>query len=471
MNKKFTQNSNRFNKIESNIFVNSGIRGIAGTGYLQKIELFTLGQAISTLLAEEFDEPCNILIATDTRTSAPWIKEALVDGLSVNEHDIYDAGICPTPFVAKAMKDYQPQDEDADEFEPTDPEEEDGFFALGIVITASHNPSEYNGIKILTEFGYLTPEIEMEISNLYHELMLEDIPNFAEATPPCIDIDLVNFYDSSVMQQLSNIPMDKISVVLDCSNGATSSIAPQIFHSAGVKFIAINNDGDGTLINANSGCSNPQLLVDAIIKHNTDWGCAFDGDGDRVIIAHKSGKVYDGDDLLVFLSMHPEYESIKILIGTFMTNQGIAQFAQDHNKTLIRTQVGERNVINALMHHKAMLGSESCGHITVMDHAFCSDGIFTALLFFDTITSHPEILNVEYTKYPQIHAVVPLNGKTIDTKTIGMIVSKYQNQTTRIVVRPSNTEPIIRIMVEHKDQQQAQEISSQLKELFTEAIK
>jgi len=463
MNKKFTP--------KPNIFVNSSIRGVAGTGYLQKIELFTIGQAISTLLAQEFDEPCNILIATDTRTSASWIKEALVEGLTTEEHDIYDAGICPTPLVAKAMKDYQPQDDDADEFEPTNPEEEDGYFALGIVITASHNPAEYNGIKILTEFGYLTPEIEMEISNLYHELMLEDIPNFAEATPPCIDIDLVNFYDASIIQQLSNIPMQQISVVLDCANGATATIAPQIFHSAGIKFVAINNEGNGNLINANSGCSNPQLLLDAIIKHKTDWGCGFDGDGDRVIIAHKSGKIYDGDDLLMILSMHPDYEAVKILIGTFMTNQGVAEFAQAHGKTLIRTQVGERNVINALMHHKAMLGSETCGHLTIMDHAFCSDGIFASLLFFDTITSHPEVLNVEYTKYPQIHVSLPLNGKTLDTKTIAGIVSKYQNHTTRIVVRPSNTEPIIRIMVEHKDQAQAQAVSAELNQLFTQALK
>lgn len=454
-----------------NIFVNSGIRGIAGTGYLQKIELFTLGQAISTLLAEEFDEPCNILIASDTRTSTPWIKEALIEGLSTQEHDIYDGGICPTPFVAKAMKDYQPHDENADEFEPNDPEEEDGFFALGIIITASHNPAEYNGIKILTEFGYLTEEIELEISSLYHELMLEDIPNFDDETPPCIHIDLVSFYDSLVMQQLNNTPMDKISTVLDCSNGATALIAPKIFHSTGVKFVAINNERDGKLINVNSGCSNPQLLLDAVIKHNTEWGCAFDGDGDRVIIAHKSGRIFDGDDLLVILSMHPDYQAFKMLIGTFMTNQGVAEFAQEHKKTLIRTQVGERNVINALMGHKAMLGSETCGHITVMDHAFCSDGIFAALLFFDTITSYPEILDTIYTKYPQVHATVPLNGKTLETKTIGAIVSKYQNQTTRIVVRPSNTEPIIRIMVEHKDQEQAQEISALLKQLFIEALK
>lgn len=455
-----------------NIFKNSCIRDKANSGYLQTEKIIALGTAISSLLYEEFENPCNLLIATDTRPSGQLIKQALIQGLSTHDHEIYDAGICPTPFVAKALRDYQEDQDDQDQenFDDFDDEAEDHFFTLGFVITASHNPSEYNGIKVLTEFGYLTPEIELEISRIYHEIMQRNSAKLASTKTSCIDIDLVSFYQDEIEQEFDNVPFKNISVLLDCANGATALIAPKIFNAMSIKTILINNEQDGSKINADSGCGNTQLLFEQIKKYNTMWGCAFDGDGDRVIVMHESGRIFDGDDLLVILSEHPDYQDFKTVVGTIMTNQGIIEFLEKNNKKVIRAQVGERNIIEALMNHQAMIGSEPCGHITIMQHAFCSDGIFAALLFFQTIQNKPELLHLNYTKYAQVHSSINLENKTIDKKIISMIISKYLSPEARIIVRPSNTEPILRLMVEHKNEQKAQEILQQLKNDFLKII-
>lgn len=453
-----------------NIFTNSCIRTIANTGILQPYNIAILGEAISQLLHQEFDEPCAILIATDTRISSPWIKDALLKGLGTYDHDIYDAGICPTPFVAKALKEYQPDGDDHESFDIKDIEEP-GFFTLGIIITASHNPAEYNGIKILTEFGYLTTEIEQEISNIYHELMFEAIDTQNNDLPECIDIDLVDFYETAIAQQLDNVPFKNLSVTLDCANGAAALIAPHIFHSCGIQTKAINNTQNGALINEQSGCHDPKLLLEAIRKHGTTWGCAFDGDGDRLIIVHQSGRIFDGDDILLIIAQHQGYQEFPTLVGTIMTNQAIVQHLQMQQKRLLRTNVGERNIIEALIQNESMLGAETCGHITMMDHAFCSDGIFASLLFFDTITEQPELLDLQYQKYPQVQINIPLKNKTIDKKTIDTVISKYQKHNARIVVRASNTEPVLRIMVEHQNANDAQNIAQQLEQAFIALIK
>jgi len=461
---------NNFINNQKNIFKNSCIRSIAGTDLLQPEKLILIGKAISQLLHEEFEEPCNILIASDNRPSSPSIKEALIQGLATHEHEIYDGGICPTPFVAKALSDYNQDDNDQEEDNFDDQDIEDGFFALGIVITASHNPAEYNGIKILTEFGYLTEEIELEISKIFYSLLQKEKQTLQPEPISCIDIDLVTFYQEQLRNELDTKVFRNISVTVDCANGATSRIAPKIFQTLGMKVVAVNNEGNGNLINKDSNCSNHQFLLEILQKNNTEWAISFDGDGDRVIIAHKSGRVFDGDDLLVILSQHPNYQQERTFVGTIMTNQGIAEFFEKKYKKLIRAQVAERNVIEALMNNQAMLGSETCGHVTIMQHAFCSDGIFTALLFFETITKNPDTLNIFYNKYAQLQTIIPLNNKTIDKKTITMIVSQYQQQDTRIIVRPSNTEPVLRIMVEHKDLEKAEIILNQLKNSFTKLI-
>lgn len=446
----------------NNIFINSGIRDKANQGLLQEKSITTLGYAIGYLLAEEFEMSCPILIATDTRPSGQAIKTALIQGLLNFGHDVFDAGICPTPFVAKALKDYQGDDEDTDD----ETQDDESFFTLGIVITASHNPAEYNGIKILTPFGYLDIAMEEEISDIFHDFAKN--PKFIQESLPdetgiLLDFDLTSWYQSEILQTIEQ-PTHKISVLLDCSNGATATIAPRIFSACGFNVATINNSLNGAQINQNSGCSNPELLLQAMKTYNTLWGCAFDGDGDRVMIIHQDGTIFDGDDIVAVLSHHERYQATPIIVGTIMTNQAVQNYFTQHHKKLIRTQVGERNLIDELIKHQAFLGAETCGHITMMDHAFCSDGIFAALMFLQTIAAYPELLKKPYQKYTQVHENIPLTNIKLNNLEIKKIITEFENDNTgRMVIRPSNTEPILRIMVESADAKIAQNLLDKLK--------
>ncbi len=493
MNKVMTKNAN--------IFTNSGIRNKVNQGLINPKDMQNIGYAIGALLAAEFDDPCSILIASDTRTSSPWIQDALVKGLTYFGHDVFDAGIAPTPFVAKAIKDYTLNDNEEDynagssgysyakatahkqahvsvealaksegrrDFD--DDFEEDNnekMFILGIVVTASHNPAEYNGIKVLTEFGYLNTEMEEEISHLFHEFCKN--PNLlkdeeADEKGTIVPFDITSFYETQIVDQLDNAPYKNLKVILDCAHGATAKIAERIFKACGITTIAINNTQDGNLINKDSGCSKPELLLQAIKQHQADWGCAFDGDGDRVIIANNLGQIFDGDDILAVIAQHEAYKDNPVIVATIMSNGGLQTYFASQRKKLIRTAVGERNVIDALIAHQAYLGAEVCGHITMMDHAFCSDGIFAALMFFDTLASGNNINLHPYKKLFQEQATVPLSVK-IDQKTINSMIAKValSPEKGRIVIRPSNTEPILRIMVEHVDASAAKEILESLK--------
>lgn len=462
---------------QKNIFTNSGIRNKINEGLLQPAYLKTLGYAIGYLLAEEYEMSCPILIATDTRPSGNAMKDSIMQGLLDFGHDVFDAGIAPTPFVAKALKDYEyEQDEDEQNFQDDVDEDDENFFTLGIVITASHNPAAYNGIKILTPFGYLSTEIEEEISEIFHTF-LKDSRLVQDSLPDeddrgiIVDFDLVSWYKSEVIDELNQATFET-SILLDCSNGATAQIAPAIFQASGFQVVAINNSLDGTKINHDSGCGNAEKLLAAIKEHKTTWGCAFDGDGDRVIIAHQNGTVFDGDDIVAVLAHHERYASTDIIVGTVMSNQALETYLKTLRKKLIRVAVGERNLIEALIKHQAFLGAESCGHVTMMDHAFCSDGIFATLMFFQTLVNNPKLENKLYEKNPQLHATIAMGNKKIDAEQIKKIVAQCNaDATSRIIVRPSNTEPILRIMVEDTNLTTAQKLLETLHEQFKKELK
>ena len=465
-------------KQQVNIFKNSGIRDIAkqeDTFWSRVKECFKktntfftyknvsfLSCALSIYLKAKFSNPCNILIGTDTRPSSKWIKKSLISEFKMLNHNIFDTDIVPTPFLAKALKDYKNVDNN------------NNFFQIGIMVTASHNPAQYNGIKIMTPAGYLTEDDEIYISEIFHELiknpkiLLKHLNLSIKGRTN--NFNCSDLYIKKTTEEIKPFKStDKI--VIDCANGSTYDFAQKIFSSYFQNIIPINNSSDGNLINHNSGCTNPILLIKAIQQNNADWGCAFDGDGDRVIIADKKGNIYDGDDILITLSHNEKFKDEKIFIGTIMNNMVTEKYFTSHNKTLIRTAVGERNLIDALDKYNAQLGSEPCGHITIMDHAKCSDGIFSALLFFQTTYSNLNILNNTYKKYSQIHENISLDNNIFtDDKIIETIIFN-QNKILpngRIVIRKSNTEPILRLMVEHENYDIAKKIITDIKKQLTQ---
>lgn len=456
-----------------NIFTNSGIRQTIDHELLQPKAIQALGYAIATLLAQEFDYVCNILIATDTRPSGECIKQTLIDAFIECGHDVFDAGILPTPYVAKALKDFVPDDSDENDdtddhqdFDDLQDQNNEPFFTLGIIITASHNPANFNGIKILTPFGYLDEVVESEITSLFFEFYnKKELINDAHAQQPGYlqNIHLAPWYQATITEHIKKVA-SPTTVLLDCAHGAAAQVGPDIFQSFGYQVTPINADTDGSKINQNSNCNNPQLLMETLQKSNATWACAFDGDADRVIIAHRNGTIFDGDDIVAILAQHPRYKNNPIIVGTILTNQGLEQYLKTLNKKLIRCAVGERNLINALIKHQAFLGAETCGHIIMMDHALCSDGIFTALQFLE-LMQNKNIAHV-YKKYDQQHKMIHISDpKKIPqcSSQITALQKQYQiGDSCRIIVRPSNTEPVLRIMVESLDQQKAINICNAL---------
>ncbi|MBI2352643.1 hypothetical protein HYV11_00175 [Candidatus Dependentiae bacterium] len=457
---------------QNNIFKNSGIRDKApkNINLLDRLinifyrpqksfitfnNITTLGYAIAAYLHKKNNQPCNIIIGTDTRPSRAWIKKQLTYGLINSGHHIFDAEIVPTPFIAKAVKDYQDNEKKI-------------CFQLGIIITASHNPAAYNGIKIVTPTGYLTIEDEIIISSFFH-IFTTDIASLIEFDQfdkgTLHSFDLFSFYKNEILKEIPHLNLSTIKMVVDCANGATYQVAEKLFQLYGISTILVNNSNDGRRINLQSGCADPQLLVQAIHHYQTEWGCAFDGDGDRVIIADNKGNIFDGDDILLILSQHPDFCDEKTIISTIMCNQAIENYFNEHHKTLLRTDVGERNIIDQLKKHQAKLGSEPCGHITITDHTFCSDGIFTTLKFFETLYQY-KINNMKLCqKFPQIQETINLENQTIeDAKIQGITESLKQTIIPgRVIVRKSNTEPLLRLMIEHPNKIFAQQIMNELK--------
>lgn len=465
-------------KAPHNIFKNSGIRDITSntntawkhikelfskkTSFMTSTNIYYLSYALAIYLEDTYKEPCNILIGTDTRPSGSWIKQYIKNSLLDLKHNVFDGGVVPTPCIAQTVKDY------------VDSNKKKNFFHLGIMITASHNPALYNGLKIITPTGYLTEDEEIDISNIFHFIIenpqsLLEYASFSRGFNN--SLNCAELYISKIKEKIQSFHTAE-TIVLDCAHGATYDIAPKIFSSYFKKVIPINNSSNGEIINTNSGCSDPALLLSAMQKHDADWGCAFDGDGDRVIIVDKKGNIFNGDDLLMILSKHEQFQQESTFVGTIMTNMATEEHFSSQNKKLLRTDVGERNIIEALHLNHAQLGSEACGHVTIMNHARCSDGIFAALLFFETMYQNTDILENRTMKHHQIHEVIPVKDLQFDDAAIETIVEKQKAiaYPGRIVVRKSNTEPVLRLMVEHKDYDLAQEILTSLKKQLQEYL-
>ncbi len=449
-----------------NIFKNGCIRGLVESRntlterirtfffppkdiFLTQKNITTLAAAIGLYLHQTQGKQCHILIGTDTRPSRLWIKKAL-KSLYYFGHHIYDTGIVPTPVVAWNLK--HRKDETTQE----------PFFDFGIIITASHNPKQYNGLKFITPRGYLSLDEQQDISEIFH--YLKEHPSVISAAAHDFPSGSQSYFDAATAygqalleDQAPLIHMKKNKIVIDCANGATSYLAPKIFETLFDNVIMINAQGDGKQINQQAGCSNPQLLLQALDDHKAQWGCAFDGDGDRVIIAHRSGKIFDGDSIVAVLSHHPKFATQTTIIGTIMTNSALEPYFVKQQKKLLRTDVGECHIIQALEQHQAQLGSETCGHITIKDHALCSDGIYAACKFFEAIENGPSILDTLPQLYPQLHYAIPLQELNLDQEQIAAYLTTMTEALLpgRIIARASNTEPVFRVMVEHPDKQQA----------------
>ncbi|MFN7096354.1 MAG: phosphoglucosamine mutase, partial [Gammaproteobacteria bacterium] len=346
-------------------FGTDGIRGRAGQFPMVPEFIVKLGWAIGTVLAHHGSS--RVIIGKDTRITGYMFESALQAGLAAAGVDTYLAGSMPTPAIAYLTCHME--------------------FDAGVVISASHNPYQDNGIKIFSSHGTkISDELERQIEQLLSQQMLVVEPEkigrayrMEEAIKRYLD------YCKSVFP--NNLNLSGLKLVVDCANGANYYLGPRIYADLGAKVVAIANNPNGININHDCGSTHPEKLQEAVIKEAADVGIAFDGDGDRLIMVDKSGEIIDGDEILFIIVQNAVLNNQPVtgVAGTVMTNLGLEKALQAMDIPMIRTKVGDRYVLEALQKNNWQIGGETSGHIIHLGYGTTGDGIIASLLVLAAI--------------------------------------------------------------------------------------
>jgi phosphoglucosamine mutase len=420
--------------------------------------MLKLGWAAGRVLVSE---GCNkVLIGKDTRISGYMFESALEAGLSAAGVNIALLGPMPTPGIAYLTRTLRA--------------------CAGIVISASHNPFFDNGIKFFSRNGEKLPdEIEHRIEAAL-EMPLETVEaaqlgkaeRVVDATGRYIE-----FCKSTIPATMS---LAGLKIVVDCANGATYSIAPNVLTELGAQVIPINAEPDGLNINLDCGSTKPAALQTAVRDHQADLGIAFDGDGDRVIMVDDAGEVVDGDELLFIIARDRLRTSALKggLVGTLMTNLGLEHALDSLGVPLHRTKVGDRYILERMHAENLTLGGENSGHIICLDRTTTGDGMVSALQVLAAMVQSERTLNelkLGMTKYPQCMVNVPI-GAPMDLgccEPVQYAVREVEAQlgkTGRVLLRPSGTEPVVRVMVEGEDAARVEDLARDLAAAVKEAL-
>lgn len=426
------------------LFGTDGIRNKVGVYPFTQEALPALGRALALWAEEKYGEKATFLLARDTRYSGPWIKAHLTSGLLSIPLKVYDAGILPTPVLFHLIKD-NPR------------------YTCGIIISASHNPAQDNGIKLIDAGGKLSAEDEKRII----ELMTNQTPAL-DYTALGNLLTYTTAQDHYYEKILSLFPPQFLKghkIVLDCAQGATYRLAPLLFKALGAHTIVINNKPNGYNINEQCGATHLEALQQEVLKQKASVGFAFDGDGDRVIAVNGAGHIKDGDDILAMLMEHPSYRHQPAMISTVMANQGFEMHMNSLGKELVRTPVGDKYIVEALTHHGLSLGGEPSGHIVLNDIISTGDGILVALKLLEAMicTGNNEL--VSFTKFPQVLINVPIKiQKALHEPPLSDVIaaSKERLRRGRLLVRYSGTEPLVRVMVEDVDSELTKAVAQTL---------
>ena len=427
-------------------FGTDGIRGKTGENPITPEFFVKLGYAAGIVLTRSCKNKKKpvVVIGKDTRISGYMLESALESGFSSAGVDVLLTGPIPTPAIAFLTKSLGAQ--------------------IGVVISASHNSFEDNGVKFFSDLGLKLPDnIELQIEALLDKKINSIPPNEIGKVRRIDDaIDkYVSFCKSTVD---SNFSLKNLKIVLDCAHGATYQAAPKVFSDFGAEIITINNKPDGLNINHNAGSTHPKFLQKSVLSNRADLGIAFDGDGDRVIMSDSNGNLVDGDQLL-FLIVQNYFHRDKLkggVVGTLMTNLAFEEQCKKMDIPFLRSDVGDRYVSKMLYEKNWILGGENSGHILITDKHSTGDGIISALQVLNSIIEI-KIPMEEALKaipmYPQILINFPLTKKIdLKCKEINDAVDQAKlmmENKGRILIRESGTQPLIRIMTEGPDKKKA----------------
>jgi phosphoglucosamine mutase len=410
-------------------FGTDGVRGIVGEELTTEL-VERLGRA-----AALWSGLGRVFVGRDTRGSGPLLEGAFADGVaSVGGHAVL-GGVLPTPAVALLALD------------------------LGVVVTASHNPPEYNGIKFFDADGRkLTDAAEESMEALLYQPVRAD-----RGTVDRVGVAADSYMDH-VLERFGS-PLDGLKVAVDCANGAYSGIAPAAFERLGAEVVGLADRPNGTNINVECGATDLRALKRAVLDSDADLGVAFDGDGDRMLAVDADGNTVDGDQILAVLALHL---GVDVVAVTVMTNLGFHRLMDEHGIRVVTTDVGDRYVLEALRREGAILGGEQSGHIICLDGHVTGDGLAAALLLCRALEgrSLAEAASV-MPKFAQAKADVPARVRSLPDDLRHEIVrlNHELDGGARILVRPSGTEPLVRVLAEAENAQEAASLCARISAL------
>lgn len=440
-------------------FGTDGIRGKANVELTAELA-YNTGLALAVVLEEELGRKPLVYIGRDTRISGGMLEAALTAGLCTAGANVTDLGIMPTPAVA-FLTASQPQ---AD---------------AGIVISASHNPFDDNGIKIFGGQGYKLTDAEEERIEAYldHPPVVKKTGGELGAVLP-FDGDPVETY---VRHLTETVPcrLNGMRIAVDCANGASSATAEKLFRALGADAVIYHHEPDGVNINAGCGSTHLESLQEIVRKGHFAAGAAFDGDADRCLMLDETGEVLDGDHLIGLLACRMKQEG-KLkggAVGTILTNLGLHGFLKENGIPILSTQVGDRYVLEEMRKQGWNIGGEQSGHVILSDYATTGDGQLTALQFLCALKADgrpASELNRQIASFPQVSINVPADNrikhqvaKLPAVQEIAKEIADFFGGEGRVVIRPSGTEPKVRVMVEGRELSQVKEKA----EYAAEAVK
>ena len=417
-----------------NYFGTDGVRGIVGE-FLTSDLVERLGRASATWVGSG-----RVFVGRDTRASGEELEEAFGRGVASAGGVAVLAGVLPTPAVALLRLD------------------------LGVVISASHNPPEYNGVKFFDRDGRkLSDAVEEEIE----ALLDADAPGGGEVDHVGVAVDS---YLEHVLERFGS-DLGGLRIAVDCANGAYSGIAPRAFEQLGANVTAIGDAPDGDNINVRCGATDLTRLRQLVSGGDFDLGVAFDGDGDRVLAVDGDGEVVDGDGIVAILALHL---GVDVVAVTTMANLGFHRLMEEHGIRVVTTDVGDRYVLEALHREGGILGGEQSGHVICLRDHVTGDGLAAALLLCDAIrgTTLADAA-AAMTRYPQVTRNVPRSGRGPLPQSLVDEVARVNadlDGTARVLVRPSGTEPVVRVLAEAPTREESEGLCGKLVELVKQEL-
>ncbi|MCR5040460.1 MAG: phosphoglucosamine mutase [Clostridia bacterium] len=445
------------------LFGTDGARGIANTEITCELAM-KIGRAAAMVLTENVKGRPRVIVATDTRKSADMLSASISAGLCSVGANVLSLGVLPTPAVAYLVKLYN--------------------YDAAVMITASHNPCEYNGIKIFSCDGYKLPDSMEE--------RIESIILDESAVPPIKiggEVGSISRAENAMSDYIKHVSSAARSrfyglrIALDCANGASSVTAQELFRELGAEVSVINSHPDGVNINRDCGSTHIERLSEFVRTGRYDAGFAFDGDADRVLAVDENGELVDGDKIIAVCALDMKNRNIlngNTVVVTVMSNMGLFEFLEKKGINYETTSVGDRYVLERMLERDYHLGGEQSGHVIFTDYATTGDGELTAVMLLNIMRSTGKSLS-ELTKDVEIFPQVLVNVKVSsygkhrlsEDEDIAIAIEQSKSElgkNGRVLVRPSGTEPLVRVMLEGKDKEQIDRLANDIAGVIKERL-